>query len=97
LTELHNKDGENPIRDVRSEDRRSYQTAPLAPYTAKHRQVAEELYRKIAQLGARTKRYKGSYSIFGKSSQETAAKVVICEEGKGKAAGWTCQLVYMHW
>jgi len=87
MTELHKKDGENPTRDVRFEDRRSYQTAPLAAYTAKHRQVAEDLYNKIAQLGARTKRYKGSYSISGKLSQETAAKVVICEEGKGKANG----------
>jgi hypothetical protein len=77
----------NPIRDPGSEDRRSYQTAPLVAYSAEHRQVAEEFCNKIARLGARTKRYKGSYSIFGMWSQETAAKVVICEDGKGKANG----------
>jgi len=39
------------------------------------------------RLGLQAKRYKGSYSIFARHSQETTAKVVIYEQGKGKANG----------
>ena len=77
----------NPIHDLGSEDRHSYQTAPLSAYSAENQRAAAEFYDKIARLGARTKRYKGSYSILGLSSQETVAKVVIYEEGKGKVNG----------
>ena len=77
----------NPINNVGSEDRYSYQTAPLSAYSGENQRAAEDLYGKIAQLGARTKRYKGSYSVFDRSSPETIAKIVIYEEGKGKTNG----------
>jgi hypothetical protein len=77
----------NAFNNLASEDRHSYQTAPLSAYSGENQRTAEDLYEKIAQLGARTKRYKGSYSIFGISLQETIAKIVICEDGKGKMNG----------
>ena len=39
----------SPIRDSRSEDRSSYQTALLAAYNSEYRQVAEELFNRIAR------------------------------------------------
>jgi hypothetical protein len=77
----------NPINNMCSEDRHSYQTAPLSAYSGENQRAAKDLYEKVAQLGARTKRYKGSYSIFGISLPETVAKIVIYEDGKGKTNG----------
>lgn len=70
-----------------NQNRDSYQTAPLSTYSAENQRFAAEFYDKVTQLGVGSKRYKGSYSIFGISSSETIAKVVICEEGKGKVNG----------
>jgi hypothetical protein len=73
--------------DLSSENRNSYQTAPLSAYSAENQRSAVELYDKTARLGARAKPYKGSYSFFGTASQETVAKIIIYEEGKGKVNG----------
>lgn len=90
MTDFNNEDqhtsNRNPIHDLGSEDRHSYQTAPLSAYSAENQRAAGEFYDKIA-VGARTKQFKGSYSIFGISSKETVAKVVIYEGGKGKVNG----------
>jgi hypothetical protein len=67
--------------------RDSYQTAPLTAYSAENQRSASELCEQIARLGARTKPHKGSYSVFGPASQETTAKIIIYEEGKGKVNG----------
>lgn len=91
MTDFNNEDqrtsDRSPINNLGSEDRHSYQTAPLSAYSGENQRAAEDLYEQIAQLGARTKRYKGSYSIFGISLQETVAKIVIYEDGKGKTNG----------
>jgi hypothetical protein len=82
-----NNEYRTSTRNPGPEDRHSYQTAPLSAYSAENQRAAAEFHDKIAELGARTKRYKGSYSVFGISSQETVAKVVIYEDGKGKVNG----------
>jgi hypothetical protein len=76
----------NPIDNL-PVDSHSYQTVPLSLYSGGNQQTAKDLYVKITQLGARTRRYKGSYSIFGIALPETVAKIVIYEDGKGKTNG----------
>jgi hypothetical protein len=70
-----------------NEGRHSYQTVPLSTYSEENQRVAAEFFHMIIRLGARTRRHKGSYSVFGRSSQETVAKIVIYEDGKGKLNG----------
>lgn len=65
----------------------SYQTAPLSEYGAQHQQIAEDLFVRISNWGLRTVKYKGSYSIYMAPSHETAAKIIIFEEGKGRLCG----------
>jgi hypothetical protein len=76
----------SPINNLPN-DRHSYQTAPLSAYSEENQRTAEVLYEKIARLGARSRRHKGSFSFFGPSSPETVAKIVIYEDGKGKLNG----------
>lgn len=86
-----NTAGDRTIRksdcDLFFEERQSYQTVPLSAYSEQNQRAARQLCEMIARSGARTKRYKGSYSVFGISSQETVAKIVIYEDGKGKLNG----------
>ena len=67
----------------------SYQTAPLLDYTTALRERAADLFRRVSQRTgpAGSREYKGSYSIFAQSSDATAAKIVLYEEGKGKING----------
>jgi len=74
---------ETCYEDNRDFDGPSYQTAPLTQYSAQNQRLAEDLYARI-NSSARTKKYKGSYSIFSDSSNDTAAKIVIYEDGKGR-------------
>lgn len=67
--------------------RYSYQTAALFTYNKDYQRTAKDLCEKTAELGARARAHKGSYSILGTSSEETAAKIVIYEDGKGKMNG----------
>jgi len=67
----------------------SYQTVPLQKYSPRFRRVAEGI---LALTGEDTpprqlKREKGSYSVLASSTQETTAKIVIYEHGKGKTFG----------
>ena len=39
------------------------------------------------QVGAKAKRYKGSFSVFAESFSETAAKIVIYQKGLGRKNG----------
>jgi hypothetical protein len=88
-TNLEDKmnDYKNPERDHSVDGRHSYQTAPLSAYSGENQRFAAELCETIGALGARTIRYKGSYSVFRRSSLETIAKIVIYEDGKGKSNG----------
>ena len=66
----------------------SYQTAPLSEYSSVLRIRAEELFEIVSQqIGRMSKRYKGSFSIFSNSSNETAAKIVIYQRGLGRENG----------
>lgn len=67
----------------------SYQTAPLGDYAVALRERAAELFRRISERTGRagSKEYKGSFSIFAQSSDATAAKIVVYEEGKGRING----------
>lgn len=63
----------------------SYQTAPLGQYSRRWRELAEELFVLLStDVPGKSRRYKGSYSILGSSSAETAAKIIIYEKGIGK-------------
>jgi hypothetical protein len=64
----------------------AYQTERLERYPVEFRRVAEDLFARVSnQLGVRkAKRHDGSYSIFGTSSKETAAKIVIYHPDIGK-------------
>jgi hypothetical protein len=67
----------------------SYQTAPLLDYAVALRERAAELFRLVSERTGPTgsREYKGSFSIFAQSSDATAAKIVVYEEGKGKING----------
>lgn len=66
----------------------SYQTAPLAEYHPALRARATDLFRRIEKRApARAREHKGSFSLLASSSGATAAKIVICEAGKGKTNG----------
>lgn len=66
----------------------SYQTAPLVDYTPVLVRRAAELFRLVQQrAGTKAHKYKGSFSVFARSSDSTAAKIVIYERGKGKVNG----------
>ena len=67
----------------------SYQTAPLLDYAAPLRERAAELFRRVYPRTGPTgsREYKGSFSIFAQSSDATAAKIVVYQEGKGKING----------
>ncbi len=72
----------------------SYQTAPLAEYSAVLRERAAALFQRVAdRVGpARAKQFKGSFSVIAASSDATAAKILIYEAGKGKINGHDPQL-----
>ncbi len=72
----------------------SYQTAPLAEYSAALRERAAALFQRVAaRVGpARAKQFKGSFSVIAASSDATAAKILIYEAGKGKINGHDPQL-----
>ena len=72
----------------------SYQTAPLADYSADLRQRATDLFRLVAERtgASRAREYRGSFSVIAASSEATAAKIVIYEAGKGKMNGPDLQL-----
>lgn len=67
----------------------SYQTAPLADYSKSLRDRASALFRLVAERtgSARVKEHRGSFSVIAASSEATAAKIVIFENGKGKMNG----------
>ncbi len=66
----------------------SYQTAPLIEYSAFLRHRVEELFDVITRkIGSKARRYKGSFSVFGNRSKETAAKIVIYQRGLGRENG----------
>ncbi|HWC96057.1 MAG TPA: hypothetical protein VG456_04895 [Candidatus Sulfopaludibacter sp.] len=67
----------------------SYQTVPLEEYRADLRERAAALFRLLVERAgvARSKQFKGSFSILAASSEATAAKIVIYETGKGKING----------
>lgn len=63
-----------------------YQTAPLVDYYEEFQTLAGNLF-SLVQAGlpsGKVKHYKGSYSVFFKRSNETAAKIIIFQEGIGK-------------
>lgn len=72
----------------------SYQTAPLAEYSAALRERAAALFQRVAaRVGpARAKQFKGRFSVIAASSDATAAKILIYEAGKGKINGHDPQL-----
>jgi hypothetical protein len=63
-----------------------YQTDRLEKYPRQFQQVAEDLFRLVigAVSPVQAKKFPGSYSIFGTSSKETAAKIVIYHPNIGK-------------
>jgi hypothetical protein len=67
----------------------SYQTAPLVDYAVALRERAAELFRRVSERAgpARSRQYKGSFSILAQSSDATAAKIVVYQTGKGKING----------
>jgi hypothetical protein len=67
----------------------SYQTVPLVEYSPALRERATALFQLVTgRVGAaRTKEYKGSFSVLAASSEATAAKIMIYESAKGKING----------
>jgi hypothetical protein len=74
------------LPDSRAEP--SYQTVSLTKYDGALRERAEEVFGSVSeQLGLKAKRYKGSFSVFSKLSNETVAKIVIYQHGLGRENG----------
>jgi hypothetical protein len=69
-----------------------YQTDRLEKYPAGFQRVAQGLFDRLREIRpAQRKRFPGSYSIFGSSSKETAAKIVIYHPLIGKKPRqWPC-------
>ena len=69
----------------------SYQTKPLTEYEPDFQQRAEELFNRVQERIGRTRRrawkYKGSYSVFGLSSTQTAVKIIIFQSNRGRVSG----------
>ena len=69
----------------------SYQTKPLTEYEPDFQQRAEELFNRVQERIGRARRqtwrYKGSYSIFGLTSPQTAVKIIIFEANRGHGSG----------
>ena len=67
----------------------SYQTIPLEEYAQEFQGLAHRLYQRVTDIIGthQPKEYKGSYSILAATSSATVAKVIIIEDGKGKANG----------
>jgi hypothetical protein len=67
----------------------SYQTAALTLYPQEYREVADAIYDLVSvTLPPRNcRKFKGSYSVFGTSSAETAAKILIYDPQLGKTNG----------
>jgi hypothetical protein len=67
----------------------SYQTAPLEQYSPEFRELAAQLFALVGGRVRQTqaKKYKGSYTFTAISTQGTAAKIIIYEEGQGKVNG----------
>jgi hypothetical protein len=83
---------ENPQETIGNSEpdrTRSYQTAPLTEYLSSFQKRALELFSKIKQrLGeGNAKASKGSFSIVSSAGHHTVAKIIIYENGLGKANG----------
>ena len=71
-----------PAQDLAATLDASYQTAPLADYRDSLQRQAQALFDEVKKsVGARAKRYDGSYSILARSSGATVAKIVIDQQG----------------
>jgi hypothetical protein len=75
--------------DTVSDRRKTYQTAPLTDYLPEFQTRAWKLFGKIRQsVGEnKTKAYKGSFSVVSAVAHQTIAKIIIFENGLGKAHG----------
>lgn len=69
--------------------RPSYQTIPLEGYSPEFQELARRLFDRVTDIIGihQLKPFKGSYSIFAGTSSATVAKVIIYEDGKGRANG----------
>jgi hypothetical protein len=63
----------------------SYQTARFVEYAAGFQEVARNIAERVrVRAGDRLKEYDGSFSIIGRTSKETAAKIVIYQPNLGR-------------
>lgn len=60
----------------------NYQTKPLEQYKQRYLEVAEDIIKNLKGKipEPQVKRYKGSFSILGTSTQQTVAKIVLADE-----------------
>jgi len=67
----------------------SYQTAQLGAYDPVFQKLAVELFQRVEERVGNTKAkaYKGSYSILSSRGSQTAAKIIIYENGLGRMNG----------
>ncbi len=67
----------------------SYQTARLREYSAGFRSVAERIFSLTREKvpDSQTVEWPGSFSILATTTQETAAKIIVYENGQGKMNG----------
>lgn len=62
----------------------SYQTGRFSEYSAEFVNVADMLANLVQQTGNALVRYDGSYSIISPNTGETAAKILIYQQGVGR-------------
>jgi hypothetical protein len=66
----------------------SYQTGRLQQYDRRFLDVAEAVFERVCRRTAphQVERHEGSFSIYGQSSKETAAKIVIWDQQVGRSS-----------
>jgi hypothetical protein len=68
----------------------SYQTAPLEQYNPRFVQIAQDLFDRVCREipERQTERRRGSFSIYGQTVKDTAAKIVIYDPQLGRSSDW---------
>jgi len=68
----------------------SYQTAKLQQYEPRFLEIAEDVFERVSgQVPTQqVERHPGSFSIYGRTVKDTAAKIVIYDPQLGRPSNW---------
>ncbi len=68
----------------------SYQTAKLQQYEPRFLEIAEDVFERVRRHvpEQQVERHEGSFSVYGRTVKDTAAKIVIYDPQLGRANNW---------